>query len=125
MRGYGEKAVMVIATVAVIYLLLNLAFLTVVSLPTIAGSNFAAGVVVDRMFGSAGQNLLRGLDNLLIPLGAYGFLRLYLDAKALRSLLTQAAGGADVRAMASGQPTTVTPAARPPSDRRSHRRAPG
>ena len=52
--------------VAVIYLLINLAFLAVVSLPTIAGSNFAAGVVVERMFGVAGENLLRGLVILIL-----------------------------------------------------------
>jgi len=52
--------------VAVIYLLINLAFLAVVSLPTIAGSTFAAGVVVERMFGVAGQNLLRGLVILIL-----------------------------------------------------------
>ena len=52
--------------IAVIYLLINLAFLAVVSLPTIAGSNFAAGVVVERMFGSAGQNILRALVVLIL-----------------------------------------------------------
>jgi len=53
-------------SVTVIYLLINVAFLAVVALPTIAGSNFAAGVVVDRMFGSGGQNLLRGLVVLIL-----------------------------------------------------------
>jgi APA family basic amino acid/polyamine antiporter len=52
--------------IAGIYLLLNLAFLAVVSLPTIAGSNFAAGVVVERMFGTAGQNILRALVVLIL-----------------------------------------------------------
>ena len=55
-----------VAVVAAIYLLVNLAFLAVVSLPTIAGSNFAAGVVVDRMFGSAGQTMLQGLVVLIL-----------------------------------------------------------
>lgn len=55
-----------VLSVAAIYLLLNLAFLAVVSLPTIAGSNFAAGVVVERMFGSGGQNVLRGLGVLIL-----------------------------------------------------------
>jgi basic amino acid/polyamine antiporter, APA family len=55
-----------VLSVAAIYLLINLAFLAVVSLPTIAGSNFAAGVVVDRIFGAAGQNLLRGLVVLIL-----------------------------------------------------------
>ncbi len=55
-----------VVSVTVIYLLINLAMLTVVALPTIAGSNFAAGVVVDRMFGTAGQKLLWGLVVLIL-----------------------------------------------------------
>ena len=55
-----------VVTITAIYVLLNLAFLAVVSLPTIAGVNFAAGVVVDRMFGSTGQNLLRALVILIL-----------------------------------------------------------
>lgn len=55
-----------VVSVAVIYLLLNIAFLAVVALPTIAGSNFAAGVVVDRIFGSTGQTLLRALVVLIL-----------------------------------------------------------
>ena len=55
-----------VVTIAVIYLLINVAFLAVVSLPTIAGSNFAAGVVVERMFGAAGQTILRGLVVLIL-----------------------------------------------------------
>lgn len=55
-----------VASVTVIYLLINLAMLAVVALPTIAGSNFAAGVVVDRMFGTAGQKLLWGLVVLIL-----------------------------------------------------------
>lgn len=55
-----------VISVTVIYLLIQLAFLAVVALPTIAGSNFAAGVVVDRIFGAAGQNLLRGLVVLIL-----------------------------------------------------------
>jgi APA family basic amino acid/polyamine antiporter len=55
-----------VLAIAVIYLLLNIAFLAVVALPTIAGSNFAAGVVVDRLFGTAGQNMLRGLVVLIL-----------------------------------------------------------
>jgi len=41
--------------------LINIAFLAVVSLPTIGGSNFAAGVVVERLFGASGANALRAL----------------------------------------------------------------
>ena len=55
-----------VVSIAIIYLLINLAFLAVVSLPTIAGSNFAAGVVVDRMFGTAGQTILRALVVLIL-----------------------------------------------------------
>ena len=55
-----------VITIAVIYLLINVAFMAVVSLPTIAGSNFAAGVVVERMFGAAGQTILRALVVLIL-----------------------------------------------------------
>jgi APA family basic amino acid/polyamine antiporter len=55
-----------VISVTLIYLLLNLAFMAVVSLPTIAGSNFAAGVVVERMFGASGQTLLRALVVLIL-----------------------------------------------------------
>jgi APA family basic amino acid/polyamine antiporter len=55
-----------VVAIAAIYLLVNVAFLAVVALPTIAGSNFAAGVVVERMFGAAGQNILRGLVVLIL-----------------------------------------------------------
>lgn len=55
-----------VLSIAFIYLLLNLAFLAVVSLPTMAGSNLAAGVVVERMFGAVGQNLLRALVVLIL-----------------------------------------------------------
>jgi APA family basic amino acid/polyamine antiporter len=55
-----------VLTIAGIYLLINLAFLAVVSLPTIAGSNLAAGVVVERLFGPIGQNLLRALVVLIL-----------------------------------------------------------
>jgi basic amino acid/polyamine antiporter, APA family len=55
-----------LAVITALYLLINLAFLRVVSLPTIAGSNFAAGVVVEHVFGMEGQNLLRGLVVLVL-----------------------------------------------------------
>ncbi len=55
-----------VATIAVIYIFVNLAFLAVVSLPTIAGSNLAAGVVVERLFGAAGDKVLRGLVILML-----------------------------------------------------------
>jgi len=47
--------------VAAIYILLNLAFLRVVPLPTIAGSNLAAGVVAQHLFGAYGDTILRSL----------------------------------------------------------------
>jgi APA family basic amino acid/polyamine antiporter len=55
-----------VATIAALYILINLAFLAVVSLPTIGGSNFAAGVVVERLFGAGGAGVLRALVILLL-----------------------------------------------------------
>ncbi|HEX2060119.1 MAG TPA: APC family permease, partial [Thermoanaerobaculia bacterium] len=55
-----------VATIAVLYILINVAFLAVVSLPTIAGSNFAAGVVVQRLFGEGGHTVLRALVVLVL-----------------------------------------------------------
>lgn len=52
--------------ITLLYVLINVGFLAVVSLPTIAGSNFAAGVVVEHIFGMQGQNLLRGLVILVL-----------------------------------------------------------
>ena len=47
--------------VIAIYLLLNVAFLRVVPLPTIAGENLAAGVVAQHLFGPYGDTILRSL----------------------------------------------------------------
>ncbi|MFP5247777.1 MAG: APC family permease, partial [Thermoanaerobaculia bacterium] len=55
-----------VMTIAALYILINIAFLAVVSLPTISGSNFAAGVVVERLFGASGQNVLRVLVVLVL-----------------------------------------------------------
>ena len=55
-----------LAVITIIYLLINLAFLRVVSLPTIAGSNFAAAIIVEHIFGIEGQGLLRGLVVLVL-----------------------------------------------------------
>jgi APA family basic amino acid/polyamine antiporter len=55
-----------VVTIAVIYLLLNVAFLTVVSLPTMSGHGFVAGLVAERMFGTAGANVLRVLVILVL-----------------------------------------------------------
>jgi APA family basic amino acid/polyamine antiporter len=44
-----------------IYLLLNIAFLRVVPLPTIAGEKMAAGVVAQHLFGPLGDPILRSL----------------------------------------------------------------
>lgn len=60
-RNIPRAMISGIAILAVIYLLINLAFLRVVSLPTIAGSNFAGGVVAEHLFGISGVNLLRAL----------------------------------------------------------------
>jgi basic amino acid/polyamine antiporter, APA family len=60
-RNIPRAMLLSVATIAVLYVAINLAFLCVVSLPTIAGNNFAAGVVVERMFGSSGMNVLRAL----------------------------------------------------------------
>ncbi|MEO8379756.1 MAG: APC family permease [Acidobacteriota bacterium] len=65
-RNIPRAMISGVISIAVIYLLLNLAFLAVASLPTIAGSTFAGGVVVERMFGLAGQNLLRALVILIL-----------------------------------------------------------
>jgi len=48
-----------VVSIAAIYLLVNLAFLRVVSLPTIAGHKFAAGAVVEHLFSANGQLVLR------------------------------------------------------------------
>jgi APA family basic amino acid/polyamine antiporter len=55
-----------VSTIAVLYVAINLAFLCVVSLPTIAGSDFAARVVMERLFGTAGSNVLRALGALVV-----------------------------------------------------------
>ena len=47
--------------VIVIYVLLNIAFLRVVPLPTIAGEKLAAGVVAQHLFGPLGDSILRSL----------------------------------------------------------------
>jgi APA family basic amino acid/polyamine antiporter len=60
-RSIPRAMLISVATIAVLYIAINIAFLRVVSLPTIAGSDLAAGVVVERMFGSAGVNVLRAL----------------------------------------------------------------
>jgi APA family basic amino acid/polyamine antiporter len=55
-----------VMTIAALYIFINLAFLAVVSLPTIAGNNFAAGVVAERLFGSNGSMILRALVILVL-----------------------------------------------------------
>ena len=65
-RNIPRAMISGVLTVTAIYLLINLAFLAVVSLPSIAGHDFAAGVVVERIFGAWGQNLLRGLVVLIL-----------------------------------------------------------
>ena len=65
-RNIPRAMIGAVLTIAGIYLLLNLAFLAVVSLPTIAGSNFAAGVVAERMFGPSGYKILKALVVLIL-----------------------------------------------------------
>lgn len=55
-----------VTTIAILYILINIAFLAVVSLPTIAGSDFAGGVVAERLFGGSGFNILRALVVLVL-----------------------------------------------------------
>jgi APA family basic amino acid/polyamine antiporter len=50
-----------VVTVIIIYLLLNIAFLRVVPLGSIAGSKLAAGVVAQVLFGPYGDTILRAL----------------------------------------------------------------
>jgi basic amino acid/polyamine antiporter, APA family len=50
-----------VISVIVIYILLNIAFLRVVPLATIAGENLAAGVVAQHLFGAYGDRILRSL----------------------------------------------------------------
>jgi APA family basic amino acid/polyamine antiporter len=69
-KGYGKaipRAMLSsVVTIGALYILINLAFLAVVALPTIAGSNFAAGVVVERLFGANGSSVLRALVILVL-----------------------------------------------------------
>jgi APA family basic amino acid/polyamine antiporter len=65
-RSIPRSMLTAVVTIAVLYVLINVAFLAVVSLPTIAGSNFAAGVVVERLFGAAGSTVLRALVVLVL-----------------------------------------------------------
>lgn len=55
-----------VVTIGALYILINLAFLAVVSLPTIAGNNFAGGLVIERLFGNSGASILRGLVILVL-----------------------------------------------------------
>ena len=65
-RNIPRSMIASVLVITGIYLLLNLAFLAVVSLPTIAGSNFAAGVVAERLFGPAGYKVLKALVVLVL-----------------------------------------------------------
>ncbi|HYK02707.1 MAG TPA: APC family permease [Thermoanaerobaculia bacterium] len=69
-KDYGKAIpramLMSVATIAVLYVAINLAFLSVVSLPTIAGSDLAAAVVVERLFGTSGANVVRALIVLVL-----------------------------------------------------------
>src|SRR5260370_8253204 len=52
----------VLIAVIFIYILVNIAVLRVVSLPTSAGQVMAAGVVAEHLFGSYGDSILRSLS---------------------------------------------------------------
>jgi APA family basic amino acid/polyamine antiporter len=69
-RDYGRAIpramILSVVTIGVLYLLINLAFLSVAALPTIAGHPFAAGVVVERLFGTGGAHVLRALVVLVL-----------------------------------------------------------
>lgn len=52
--------------VTAIYLLLNVAFVRVVPLPTLAGTNLAAGTVAQHLFGMHGDTVLRALVVLIL-----------------------------------------------------------
>jgi APA family basic amino acid/polyamine antiporter len=52
--------------ITLLYLFVNLAFLCVVSLPTIAGKDLAAGVVAERLFGPHGNHFVRGIVAVLM-----------------------------------------------------------
>lgn len=65
-RAIPRAMITGVLAIAVLYILINVAFLSVVSLPTIAGSDLAAGVVVERMFGAWGSNVMRGLGILIL-----------------------------------------------------------
>jgi basic amino acid/polyamine antiporter, APA family len=65
-RAIPRAIVTGVVSIAAIYLLLNLAFLAVVSLPTIAGQNLAAGTVAQHLFGAAGLDILRALGILIL-----------------------------------------------------------
>jgi len=65
-RAIPRAMIASVLTIAVLYLLINVAFLSVVSLPTIAGNPFAAGVVAERLFGANGTHVLRALVVLVL-----------------------------------------------------------
>jgi APA family basic amino acid/polyamine antiporter len=56
-----------LGAVAAIYLLLNLAFLYAVPLPTLAGSKLAAGTVANAIFGVSGERIVRLLVIVSLP----------------------------------------------------------
>jgi basic amino acid/polyamine antiporter, APA family len=56
-----------LAGVAMIYLLINIAFLHAVPLSTLAGSKLAAGTVANTIFGAAGERIVQVLVVLSLP----------------------------------------------------------
>src|SRR5436190_19802275 len=65
-RNIPRSMFLGVASVAFIYLLLNVAFLRVVPLGSIAGSKLAAGVVAQHLFGPYGDLVLRSLTILAL-----------------------------------------------------------
>lgn len=65
-RSIPRAMLLSVATIGVLYVAINLAYLCVVSLPSIAGSDMAAAVVVERLFGTGGANVLRALVILVL-----------------------------------------------------------
>ncbi len=63
MRDYGRSVPRAmfagLATVTVVYLLMNIGFAAVVPLPTLAGKNLAAASVAEHLFGLQGDTVLR------------------------------------------------------------------
>lgn len=92
-----------ICAVATIYLLLNVAFLLVVPLSSLAGSSLAAGVVADRVFGPDGSDVLRFLT-IVSMLGAVSAFLLMAPRVLLAMARDRLAPRAATRVSGGGTP---------------------